>query len=87
MTVDHPAHLQGCHEETDTLIAFHTAIAVGNVMIRASDTDVIAIILGMLGRYLESHRETSYRRVIMDCGSSIIVDILMSVTLQLLWSQ
>ena len=41
MAVDHPAHLQGCHEEADTLIAFHTAIAVGNVMIRASDTDAL----------------------------------------------
>ena len=59
MAVDHPAHLQGCHEEADNLTAFHRAIAVGNVMIRASDTDVIVIILRMLGRYLESHRETS----------------------------
>ena len=38
-------------------------------MIRASDTDVLVILLKMLGRHLESHRETSYRHVIMDCGS------------------
>ena len=69
MTVGHPAYLQGSHEEADTLLAFHATSATGNVVVRASDTDVIVILLGMLGRHLESHRETSYSRIIMECGS------------------
>ena len=69
MTVGHPAHLQGSHEDADTLLTFHAASATGNVVVRASDTDVIFILIGMLGRHLESHTETSYSRIIMDCGS------------------
>ena len=35
-TVTNPDHLQGRHEETDTLIAFHASRVAGNVMVRAS---------------------------------------------------
>ncbi|KAJ8031889.1 hypothetical protein HOLleu_25241 [Holothuria leucospilota] len=70
MKVENPAHLQSSHEEADTLLAFHAASALGNVVVRASDTDVMVILLGMLGRHMEeSHTETAYRRIIMDCGS------------------
>ena len=37
MHVGHPAHLQGSHEEADTLLAFHASSVAGNAMIRASD--------------------------------------------------
>ncbi|XP_064653262.1 uncharacterized protein LOC135503582 [Lineus longissimus] len=50
MTVNSPDSLQGNHEEADTLIAFHAASVTGSLLIRAADTDVIVIILGMLGR-------------------------------------
>ena len=69
MTVGHPAHIQGSHEEADTLLAFHAANATGNVVIRTSGTDVIIILLGMLGRHQRSHRETSCSLNIMECGS------------------
>ena len=38
-------------------------------MTRASDTDVLVIILGMIGRHLKSQRPTAYSYIIMDCGS------------------
>ena len=69
MHVGHPAHLQGSHEEADTLLAFHASSVAGNAMIRASDTDVLVILLGMIGRHMTSQRPTAYRRIIMDCGS------------------
>jgi len=69
MNIEQPAHLQGNHEEADTLIAFHLSSANGNVMIRASDTDVLVIVIGMVGRQLTSQRATSYNQIIMDCGS------------------
>ena len=31
MLVDHPDQLQGCHEEADTLLAFHASSVCGNV--------------------------------------------------------
>lgn len=67
--IEHPIHLQGSHEEANTLLAFHAANAVENIVVRASDTDVMDILLGMYGRHLERHRETSYYHIIMECGS------------------
>ncbi|XP_014678737.1 PREDICTED: uncharacterized protein LOC106818551, partial [Priapulus caudatus] len=67
MTVDHPNLLQGSHEEADTLLAFHAATATGTLLIRASDTDVIVIILGMLGRNMVAG--IPLKMIIMDCGS------------------
>ena len=69
MTVDRPVHLQGNHEEADTLLAFHAAHTTGNIVIRASDTDVMVVILGMLGRHILNQCEVSYENIIMDCGS------------------
>ena len=69
ITVECPIHLQGSHEEADTLLAFRAANTVGNLVVRASDTDVMVILLGMLGRHLESRQETTYNRIIMECGS------------------
>lgn len=69
MTVEHPAYLQGSHEEADTLLSFHVANSIGNVMVRASDTDVLVILLGMIGRHMGSQGATTYNRLIMDCGS------------------
>ena len=69
MTVDYPLNLQGDHEEADTLIAFHAANACGNVVVRASDTDVLVILLGMIGRHMELPTEPSYSHIAMDCGT------------------
>ena len=49
MTVDYPHSLQVKHEEADTLLAFHAAHVPGSVLVRASDTDVMVILFGMLG--------------------------------------
>ena len=69
MHVGYPAHPQGSHEEADTLLAFHASCVAGNAVIRASDTDVLVILLGMIGTHLTSHRHTAYSCIIMDCGS------------------
>ena len=39
-----PPHLQGCHAEADTLIAFHSAMSEGNLVVRATDTDIMVIL-------------------------------------------
>jgi len=67
MNVDEPGHLQGRREEADTLLAFHASNVAGNVMVRSSDTDVLVILLGMIGRCMKSG--TPSTRVFMDCGS------------------
>lgn len=65
--VSSPAHLQANHEEADTLIAFHLENITSNaVLIRASDTDVLVILIGILGRKTLEKRNRS--TVIMDCG-------------------
>ena len=68
MNVERPANLQGSHEEADTLLAFHVSTTTGNLVIRASDTDVLVILLGMIGKHLNENRHMSYGRIIMDCG-------------------
>ena len=72
MHVGYPAHPHGSHEEADTLLAFHASSVAGNAVIRASDTDVLVILLGMIGRHLTSQRPTTYSCIIMDCGSGNI---------------
>ena len=61
--------IQPIHEEADTFLALHASSVAGNAVIRASDTDVLVILLGMIGRYLTSQRPTAYNFIIMDCGS------------------
>ena len=38
-------------------------------MVQASDTDVLVILVGMIGRDSAEDVAVNYRRVIMDCGS------------------
>jgi len=65
--VTRPPHLQGDHEEADTLIAFHVAnITAGSIIVRASDTDVLVILIGALGQQRPEVR--SMANIIMDCG-------------------
>ena len=59
--------LQGDHEEADTLIAFHIAnITAEHVIVRASDTDVLVILIGAIGQ--ESPDDRTMADIIMDCG-------------------
>ncbi|XP_063063854.1 uncharacterized protein LOC134456421 [Engraulis encrasicolus] len=67
ITVEEPTYLQGNHEEADTLIAFHVANITGDVVVRASDTDVLVILIGALGNLQPENR--AIRTVIIDCGS------------------
>ncbi|XP_041481075.1 uncharacterized protein LOC121428475 [Lytechinus variegatus] len=67
ITVTHPAFLQGNHEEADTLVAFHVNnITSKNIMVRASDTDILVILIASLGQLRPEVR--SAKLIIMDCG-------------------
>ena len=54
MYVGYPAHPQGSHKEADTLHAFHVSSVAGYAVIRASDTDVLVILLGIQLHYYGS---------------------------------
>ena len=63
MNVEHPLELQGEHEVADTLLAFHAASGLtGNMLGRASDTDMLVI------RNLVTPSPLDLL-IIIDCGS------------------
>lgn len=64
ITVTKPLYLQGDH---DSLIAFHAvSVPAGNIIVRASDTDVLVKMIGTLGNQrAEVHSMT---KVFMDYG-------------------
>ena len=67
IAVTSPVHLQDDHEEADTLIAFYVANnTADNVMVRASDTEVLIILIGTLGQQWREDRTMA--NIIMDCG-------------------
>ena len=70
VTTEEPEVLQGVHEEADTLIAFHASKVQGNIVVRASDTDVLVILIGMMGRHLQDQVAVSYDRIVVQCGAS-----------------
>ena len=68
MAVTYPQDFHGTHEEADTLIAFHVAQAKGDLIVRACDTDVLIILLGMVGPHAKDEIDVPYGKIIMDCG-------------------
>ena len=52
-----------------TLLTFHASSVAGNAVIIASDTDVLVILIGIIGRHMTGQRRTAYSCIIMDCGS------------------
>ena len=67
--VEYPVSFQCTHEEADTLVAYHASRVSGNIVVRASDTDILVILLGMLGQSETRERLLLCGKVIMDCGS------------------
>lgn len=63
--IDQPENLQGNNEEADTLVALHVSTVDGNITVRASDTDIVVILLGLLGRMTEEER--GKRSIMLDC--------------------
>ena len=47
--VTKPPLLQGDHKEADTLMAFHASRTQGSIIVRSSDTDVMVILIALLG--------------------------------------
>ena len=68
MHVGHPVSW-AVMRKPDTLLAFHASTVAGNAVIRASDTDVLVVLLGLIGRHLTSQRPKAYSCCIMDCGA------------------
>ena len=68
ITVSRPSHLQGDHEEADVLIAFHVANVseAENVVVRASDTDVLVILIGAI--WQQNEEDNSLPDITMDYG-------------------
>ena len=48
LETEEPPEYQGDHEEADTLLAFHAYKIGGQVMVRSSDTDVLAVLVGLV---------------------------------------
>ena len=73
-----PEHLQGKHAEADTLLAFHTRHSKRDIVIRASDTDVLIILLAMIGKHNEDDTPIVYNSINMDVGvgnSQRLIDV------------
>ena len=67
ITITTPPEYQGDHEEADTLIAFHVAtLRDQNIVIRATDIDVLVILIGFLGGQQDEVRKRT--NIIMDCA-------------------
>lgn len=64
--VTKPHYLQGDHEEADTLVTFHAANVTGDIIVRASDTDILVILIAALGRRRPEERSSTM--ILMDCG-------------------
>ena len=65
--VDHPVSYQAMHEEADTLVAYHAAQSIGNVLVRASDADVLMILLHMIAKHQQDQEHIAgYEDIIMD---------------------
>ena len=67
--ISSPSNLQGSHSEADTLVAFHAAASEGAAVIRATDTDVLIIILGMLAKHQEEQHPVKYTSITMYVGA------------------
>ena len=63
--VSKPANLQGNHSEADTLVAYHAAASEGRVVIRATDTDILIILLGMIAKHQEEQHPVGYTSITM----------------------
>ena len=64
-----PPNIQGSHHEADTLLAFHAKMSEGNLVVRASDTDVMIIMLGMINKHKEQNIPVQYGNITMDVGT------------------
>ena len=68
MVVQQPEILQNNHEEADTLITFFASQLTGNILVTASDTDVLIILLGYLGNCRPE--VAAGFQIVMDCGGN-----------------
>ena len=72
LVVQQPSQFQNRHEEADTLITFFVSQLTGSTLVRASDTDVLVILIG----YLEKCRPevAAGSHIVIDCGLKKVVE-------------
>ena len=73
-----PITHQGTHAEADTLVALHASQAEGDLIVRASDTDILIMLLAMISFHRDHEEAIKYQRVVIDCGagnSLIYIDV------------
>lgn len=69
LTTEVPPTDQGIHAEADTLVALHASQIDGDIIVRASDTDIIIILLSMISLHQDQEADIKYQRIVMDCGA------------------
>ena len=67
--VTFPENFQASHPEADTLTAFQTAQCSGSILVRATDTGELIILLGMISRHKAEEIPVQYEEMVMDHGS------------------
>ena len=58
---EEPEDYQAKHEEADTLVIFHATKTSGNVLVRSSDTDVLALLVSLAENKSDSYFMMDYR--------------------------
>ena len=66
MVVQQSQQFQNSHKEVDTLITFFTFQLTGSILVRASDTHVLVILIGYLGKCRPEVAAGSH--IVIDCG-------------------
>ena len=66
MMVQQPEIFQNVQEEVGILIVFFVSWLSGRILVRASDTDVLVILLGCIGK--RPPEVSSGLQIVMDCG-------------------
>ena len=66
MVVQQPQQFQNSHKEAGTLITFFAFQLTGSILVRTSDTNVLVILIGYLGKYRPE--VAAELHIVRDCG-------------------
>ena len=69
LTIEVPPTHQCIHAKADTLVALHASQIYGDIIVRASDTDIIVILLSMISLHQDQEEDIKYQRIVVDCGA------------------
>ena len=66
MELQQPQQFQSSHAESETLITFFSSQMTSSILVRASDTDVLVILIGYLGKCQSEVAAGSH--IVKNCG-------------------